>query len=62
MIVRSTTQVAAEYVGVTGHGPARTLTALARDAKDFVGDNPLVVVALVALAIVFFYLTRPGTH
>jgi hypothetical protein len=56
------TQTAAEYMGASGHGVARTLTAFARDAQDFVGDNPLVVVALVALAIVFFYLTRPGTH
>ena len=56
------TQTAAEYMGASGHGAARTLTAFARDARDFVGDNPLVVVALVALAIVFFYLTRPGTH
>lgn len=59
MIVRSSPQVAAEYGVVVAQDAARSLDALFRDAKDFLGDNPLMVVALVVLAVFFFAATRP---
>jgi len=59
MIVRSSTQVAAEYGVVVAQDAVRSLDALVRDAADFLGDNPLMVVALVVLAVFFFAATRP---
>lgn len=44
---------------VTGHRIARVLLAFARDAQDFLQSNPLLLIGLVTLAIVWFGVTRP---
>lgn len=62
MIVGSSTQAAVEYMGVAGRNVSRTLAGFARDALDFIQDHPLLLVALVVLAIVFFQVTRPRTR
>jgi hypothetical protein len=55
----ASTQAAAEYGAVTATGAVKTLTALAKDAQGFVEANPMMVVAVVALGILFFWMTRP---
>lgn len=62
MVMLVSPQVAAEYGVVTAQDLAQRINALARDTKDFVGDNPLVIVGLVALAIFFFVMTRPAPN
>lgn len=59
VILYASTQAAAEYGGATASGALRTLTILARDARDFIGDNPAMVVAVVCLGVFFFWMTRP---
>jgi hypothetical protein len=59
MIILASSQVAAEYGVVVAQDAVRSLDALFRDGKDFLGDNPLMVVALVVLAVFFFAATRP---
>ncbi|NNF29521.1 MAG: hypothetical protein HKN73_20010 [Gemmatimonadetes bacterium] len=59
MSLTASTQGAAEYVAVSGSSAIRTVSAFARDVRDFAADNPMLVLALVALAVFFFWMTRP---
>jgi hypothetical protein len=59
VILYASAQAAAEYGGATASGAFRTLSAVADDARDFVGDNPMMVLAVVALGVLFFWMTRP---
>lgn len=47
---------------ITGHRVAHAFSAFLRDALDFLKENPLLLVVLVALAIVVFWVTRPRVH
>jgi hypothetical protein len=57
-----TEQAAAEYIAVSSQGFMETLAVLSRDTEEFLRDNPVVIVWVVALAVFFFYLTRPRTN
>jgi hypothetical protein len=59
VILHASAQAAAEYGGVTASGAFRTLSAVADDAQDFVADNPMMVLAVVVLGVLFFWMTRP---
>ena len=59
VILLASTQAAAEYGGATASGAVRTLTAVADNAQDFIVDNPVMVGAVVALGVFFFWMTRP---
>ena len=55
-------QTAAEYVALSGQSFMQTVSAAARDAQDFVLDNPFLMGFGVVLAIVFFAVTRPRAN
>jgi hypothetical protein len=59
VILYASTQAAAEYGGATASSALRTLTTLAGDVQDFIGDNPTMVVAVLCLGVFFFWMTRP---
>lgn len=62
MIHYASTQAAAEYVTVSGAGALRTLSNFAREARHFIGDHPIVLVAAASFTILFFWMTRPKTR
>jgi len=61
-MMSSTEQSAAEYVAVNSQGFVQTLSAVSRGFQGFLRDNPIFLVFLVVLAVVFFGLTRPRTR
>jgi len=52
-------QAAAEYGGISASSAVRTLSKVADNAQDFIVDNPVMVGAVVALGVFFFWVTRP---
>ena len=55
-------QTAVRNVRITGHSAMQALSAFLRDTLEFLADHPLLVGVLVALAVVFFGITRPRVH
>ena len=52
-------QSLAEYAALSGQSFLQTASAAARDTRDYLLDNPFLLVLLAALAVVFFAATRP---
>ena len=62
MIVYSMAQSAVEYVALTMSEFAQRVLGFAEEAVAFAVDNPILLVILVVVAVVYFALTKPGTH
>jgi hypothetical protein len=62
MILLTLTQAAVESVPITGHRAAHAVSTFVRNALGFAQDNPLLLVALVVLALFVFRVTRPRVH
>ena len=62
MIASAGFQTAVGSTRLTVPRAAAALEAFVRDTAAFFGDHPLVLMAVLGVATVFFGLTRPRVH